>query len=145
MIIADDIQERLIQFAAKIITLCDTLPHTPTGDHIAGQLLRSGTAPALNRVEALSTKTPAEYLRNLKLALKALDQSEFWLRIIIASDILSQNMLAPLITDCQHLQRILSAGINYANNPSQRQTINHQPPNYSTTRLPDYPTKGLPD
>lgn len=39
----DDIQERLIQFAARVIRLCDTLLKANAGRHVAGQLLRSGT------------------------------------------------------------------------------------------------------
>ncbi len=41
----DDIQERLIEFAVKIIKLCSSMPKTLTGKHISGQLLRSGTSP----------------------------------------------------------------------------------------------------
>ncbi len=48
----DDIQERLIDFAVAIIKLCASLPHTLSGKHIAGQLLRCGTSPAPNYAEA---------------------------------------------------------------------------------------------
>ncbi len=40
----DDIEVRLVDFAVRIINLCDNLPRTRAGNHIAGQLLRSGTA-----------------------------------------------------------------------------------------------------
>jgi four helix bundle protein len=121
MIKEDDIQERLIQYAARIIAVCDTLPTTTAGEHLAGQLLRSGTTPALNYVEARIPGAPSESVHKLKIALTELKESEFWLRIIIASDILSLNMLAPLIGECHQLQRILIARIKTAGKPATRQ------------------------
>ena len=121
----DDIQERLIQFADKIVTLCDTLPPTTAAEHIAAQLLRSTITPALNFIEARLAETSAETIDNLRIAVVALTESDLWLRSIIAGDILSPDTLAPLITDCQQLQRILIAGINYSSKPA---TADHQPP-----------------
>ena len=48
----DDISERLIEFAARVIHLCNELPRNPAGKHVSGQLLRSGTAPAPHHAEA---------------------------------------------------------------------------------------------
>jgi four helix bundle protein len=114
----DQIQERLIQFGANMITLCDTLPLTTTGQHIAAQLLRSAAAPALIRVQPHTAETYAKILNNLENAVAALDESEFWLSIIIASDMLPPDMLAPLIADCQQLQHTLIAGIKSAAKPA---------------------------
>ena len=41
-----DLNNRLIKFAALIIKIADTTPNTKAGNHLSGQLLRSGTAPA---------------------------------------------------------------------------------------------------
>ncbi len=43
-----DLEERLINFAVRIINIVETLPNTRAGNHIAGQLVRCGTAPAPN-------------------------------------------------------------------------------------------------
>lgn len=59
----DDIQERLIQFAARIINMCDALPHTLAGRHVGKQILRSGTAPAPHHGE--SQMLPTSKLTNL--------------------------------------------------------------------------------
>ena len=48
----DDIQERLIEFAARTVLLCEGLPKTVSGRHIARQLLRCGTASAAHYAEA---------------------------------------------------------------------------------------------
>ena len=44
---ADTLEERLIDFAVRIIKLSASLPQTSAGRHISGQILRSGTSPAL--------------------------------------------------------------------------------------------------
>jgi four helix bundle protein len=50
--VADALEDRLIDFAVRIIKLSASLPKTPAGKHIAGQILRAGTSPAPNYGEA---------------------------------------------------------------------------------------------
>ena len=116
----DDIQERLIQFAARIIKVCDDLPNTTAGKHIARQLLRSGTAPAPHHGEARSAESPADFIHKLKIGIKELNETEVWLRIIIASEMQSQKKLASLMDECRQLQRILSASIKTARQSDNR-------------------------
>jgi hypothetical protein len=54
----DDIQERLIQFANKIVALCDTLSPTTTAERIGTELLRSTLTPALKLLETRLAETP---------------------------------------------------------------------------------------
>jgi hypothetical protein len=44
---ANELENRLIDFAVRVISVADALPDTPTGKHISRQLLRSGTSAAL--------------------------------------------------------------------------------------------------
>lgn len=110
----NDIQERLIQFAAPIIKVCDTLPKTTAGKHIASQLLRSGTSPAPNHGEARSAESTADFIHKLKISVKELNETEVWLRIIIASDLIPVSLLEPLLDECIQLQRILNTSIKTA-------------------------------
>jgi four helix bundle protein len=110
----DDIQERLIQFAARIIKVCDSLPKTTAGKHVASQLLRSGTAPAAHHGEARGAESPADFVHKLKIAIKELNESEVWLRIVVASNMLPRKQLTPLLDECNQLQRILSASVKTA-------------------------------
>ncbi len=48
MVKGDDIEDRLIDFAVRIIQVCDSLPDTAVGRHVRGQLLRCGTSPTPN-------------------------------------------------------------------------------------------------
>ena len=131
---ADGIQERLLQFGDRIITLCDTLFLTTAGEQIAAQLLRSGITPALNLIEARLAETHAESINKYRIAVAALDESEFWLRSINPGDMLSPDTLAPLITECQQLRRILIASIRYGGNPAKRPLAAID---YPTTQLPN--------
>ena len=110
----DDISRRLIQFAASVIKVCNTLPATTVGNHISGQLMRCGTAPAAHPAEAQSAESSADFIHKLKLAVKELNESEVWLRIILASNILPTPNLDTLLDECNQLQRILSASIKTA-------------------------------
>ena len=73
----DDIEERLIDFAVRIIWVSETLPDTASARHIRGQLLRSGTSPAPNYAEARSAESKRDFVHKLKIALKELNESRF--------------------------------------------------------------------
>ena len=110
----DDIEERLIDFAVRIIKVCDHLPNTRTGNHIAGQLLLSRTAPAALYAEARGAESTKDFVHKLKLSLKELDESRVWLKLIDRSGILSQSKLHNLSQECDELCRIVSASVKTA-------------------------------
>ena len=107
----DDIQDRLIRYAARIIKVSDSLPKTTAGRHISGQLLRCETAPAAQYGEARGAESAADFIHKLKIAVKELNESEVWLRIIVDSTMLTQTQLCHLLDESNQLQRILSASI----------------------------------
>ena len=65
-----DIEDRLVAFAVRIVTLCDNLSDSRSRNHIAGQLLRSGTAPAAHYAEARNAESSRDFIHKLKLGLK---------------------------------------------------------------------------
>jgi four helix bundle protein len=87
---------------------------------VAGQPLRSGTAPAPHHGAARSAESPADFVHKLKIAVKELNESEVWLLIAIASQMLSASSLADLLDECNQLQPILSASIKSARQSSRR-------------------------
>ena len=105
----DDLQERLIGFAARVIQVCDALPNTEAGKHIGNQLVRSGSSPAANHAEAKSAESTADFIHKLKIAVKELNESEVWLRIIVTSKMMKQSKLNDLLNECKQLQKIISA------------------------------------
>ena len=110
----DDIEERLIDFAIRIIQVCNALSNSTTELHIKQQLIRSGTAPAPNYAEARSAESSKDFIHKLKIALKELNESRIWLKIIIRANLLPENRLNTLLDECEQLCRILSTSIHTA-------------------------------
>lgn len=65
-----DLEDRLIDFAIRINDVAESLPDTALGKYIKGQMIRSGTSPALNYGEAQSTKSTNDFVHKLKIVLK---------------------------------------------------------------------------
>lgn len=57
-----ELEERLINFSVLIIEIVETMPDTRAASHLAGQLLRSGTSPALNYGEAQSGESRRDFI-----------------------------------------------------------------------------------
>lgn len=108
---ANAIEERLIDFAVRIIKVADALPATSAGKHIARQLLRSGTSPAPNYAEARGAESRADFIHKLKVALKELNESCVWLRMVCHADLMKMEQIKALIDENQQLCRILNASI----------------------------------
>ncbi len=77
-----DLNERLIDFAVMIIGITDALPNTKAGNHLAGQLVRSGTSPSLNYGEAQSGESRSDFIHKIKIVLKELRETMNALKII---------------------------------------------------------------
>ena len=77
-----DLGKRLINFSVLIIRLCDTLLNTRAGNTVAGQLVRSGTSPALNHGEMKDAESPDDFIHKAKVILKELRETFNALQII---------------------------------------------------------------
>ena len=77
-----DLEERLINFAVAIVKIDETMPNTRAGNHLGGQLLRSGTSPALNYGEAQSGESRKDFIHKIKIVLKELRETYVCLKII---------------------------------------------------------------
>jgi four helix bundle protein len=77
-----DLDERLVDFAILMIRISENLYNTKAGNHIAGQLIRSGTSPALHYGEAQSAESRADFIHKVKITLKELRESGNSMRII---------------------------------------------------------------
>ena len=77
-----DLEERLLEYAAQIVRLVEKLPNTRAGNHIAGQLLRSGTSPLPNHGEAEGAESRGDFIHKLGICHKELRESHRWLKLI---------------------------------------------------------------
>src|SRR5215475_2183373 len=108
---ADELEERLIDFAVRIIKLSANLPKTPAGKHITGQILRSGTSPAPNYGEARGAESHADFIHKIGIVLKELNETSIWLRVIDRSEILKNELLTGIIEENRELRRIFTASV----------------------------------
>ena len=70
-----DLEERLIDFAIRISEVAESLPNAALGKYIKGQMIRSGTSPALNYGEAQSAESTNDFIHKLKIVLKELRET----------------------------------------------------------------------
>ena len=107
----DDIAERLLDFAVRVIKLVNALPKTIVGRHIAGQLVRSGTSCGSNYEESRGAESRADFIHKLGIALKEIKESRFWLKVIYHAKIMKPEQIESLIAECEELAAIIAKSI----------------------------------
>jgi four helix bundle protein len=107
----DDIQERLIDFAVELIKLSSSLPKSRAGNHVAKQLLRSGTSPAANYGEARGAESRNDFIHKLRIVVKELNESIIWLEILKCSEMQTHTYIEPILIECTELAKIISSSI----------------------------------
>lgn len=111
---ANQLEKRLISFAAAIVSLSSKLPRTPQGRHICAQILRSGTSAAANYGEARGAESRADFVHKLKIVYKELNETTIWLEITSESSVLSAENLGAIVAENRELCRIIAASIKTA-------------------------------
>ena len=111
---ADVLEERLINFAVRILKLSAGLPKTTAGKHIAGQIVRSGTSPASNYGEARGAESQSDFIHKLGIVLKELNETFIWLRIIKRSHMINEKLLKSILEENSELCRIFISSLKTA-------------------------------
>jgi four helix bundle protein len=110
-----DLEERLTNFAVLIIELVETMPSTKSANHLAGQILRSGTSPALNYAEAQGGESDKDFLHKIKIVLKELRETLVCLRIIHKTNLFtSEEKLKALVKEADELVAIFVTSVKTA-------------------------------
>lgn len=125
-----DLEDRLLEYATRIIRLVESFPSTLASRHVAGQLLRSGTNPLSQHGEAQAAESPEDFRHKMKVGLKELKETWRWLR-------LSKNVplvktpatLDPLLQETDELIRIFVTSIRTSATNSAKKSKN--PPSNS--------------
>lgn len=108
---ADDLKKRLKVFALRIIKLTESLPNNITGKTLGNQIIRSGTSPSANYRAACLGKSGKDFLNKLKMVEEELDETLYWLELIVESGLLKANLLDDLIKENQELFKIIVSSI----------------------------------
>lgn len=77
-----DLENRLLEYAAMIVRLVEDMDKTRAGNHVGGQLLRSGTSVLFNHGEAEAAESPRDFVHKLGVCLKELRESKRALRLV---------------------------------------------------------------
>jgi len=110
-----DLEDRLLTYAAEIIRLTEGLPHTRSGNHVAGQLLRSGTSPLPNHGEAQAAESRHDFVHKMSICLKELRESRRWLRLIHRAPLTGDpKSVETLVLETEELNRIFAKSIKTA-------------------------------
>jgi four helix bundle protein len=108
---ANQLEKRLIRFAASIVSLTSKLPRTIQGRHVCAQILRSGTAVAANYGEARGAESRADFIHKLKVVHKELNETTIWLEVIAESRLLTVADITGIVAENRELCRIIAASI----------------------------------
>ncbi len=99
-----DLEDRLVKFTLTVMEIVEGLPNTRAGNHIAGQLIRCGTSPALNYGEIQSAESRKDFIHKMKIILKELRETCICLKIIKLKPLIkSSQRLEPVMKECNEL------------------------------------------
>jgi len=111
-----DLEGRLIEFAVRIIDTTEALPKTVASKNLSGQIVRSGTSPALNYAEAQSAESKADFVHKMKICLKELRETFVCLQIIQRKGYFKEPRLEALLNENTELISIFVKSIQTAKN-----------------------------
>ena len=104
----------MLEYSARIIRPVERLPNTRAGNHIANQLLRSGTSPLPNHGEAQAAESANDFVHKLKICLKELRESCRWLLLIRRVPLLRPRLVNSLVKETDELVRVFVRNIQTA-------------------------------
>ncbi len=111
------LRERTKVFALRIIRLFGSLPKRIDAQVIGKQVLRSGTSVGANYREAQRSRSKAEFIAKIGDCLKELDETSYWLELLVESDIVQFKLLEPLQDECNQLLAIFTTISKKAKQP----------------------------
>ena len=112
----DTIENKSFLFAVRITKLCRYLQEERREYVLSKQLLRAGTSIGANIAEAQQAQSRADFVSKLNIALKEAVETNYWIRLLHASDYLTEPEFISVIADCKELERMLTSIIKTTRN-----------------------------
>ncbi len=106
--------EKTLKFAARIMKLHKYLIKEKKEHIISKQIIRSATSIGANANEAIYGSSKADFIAKLQISLKETAETEYWLRLLILSDHITEKEGESLLNDCLEIKRILISTLNTA-------------------------------
>lgn len=98
-----DLQDRTKRFALQVISTFSTIPKTTPAQVPAKQLLRSGTSVGANYREAYRGRSKAEFIAKCGDSLRELEETAYWLELLVEGKIVPAETLAAIRQECDEL------------------------------------------
>jgi four helix bundle protein len=108
------LRQRTKKFALRILRLYSALPKSTEAQVIGKQLLRSGTSIGAHYREAFRARSTAEFISKVEVALQELDETDYWLEILIEGKIIEERKLQALRSEVNELMAILVSAVKSA-------------------------------
>jgi four helix bundle protein len=115
-----DLRLRTKRFALCIVALSTSLRGDDTIDVLKRQVLRSGTSVGAQYREACRARSPAEFVSKLESASQELDETAYWLELMMESGLVPKQRLTELLSEAEELMAIFVASARTAKATSQR-------------------------
>jgi four helix bundle protein len=110
-----DLEERLLEFSVRVIRVTESMKRSRAANHVADQLLRSGTSPYGNHGEAEGAESRDDFIHKLKICYKELRETRRWLRLVQRAGLIAKpTLLEGLIAESDELVRIFASSIRTA-------------------------------
>ena len=106
--------EKSLKFASRIVRLYQYLLKEKHESIISKQIIRSGTSIGANANEAIYGISKADFIAKLQISLKETAETEYWLRLLVLSEYITEAEGDSLINDCLEIKRILISSLNTA-------------------------------
>ena len=103
------IETKSFQFSVRIVKLCKYLLDEKKEFILSKQLLRAGTSVGANIAEAQQAQSRKGFISKLCIALKEAGETDYWLRLLRATDYLTESEYKSVITDCKELEKLLTS------------------------------------
>lgn len=107
---AFELESRLIEFACRVMEMAEKLPETYGARHLASQIIRSATSPALNYGEVQGAESRDDFIHKMKICQKELRETFVCLKLIEKRGWFAQGKLTALINESNELIAIFVAG-----------------------------------
>ena len=104
-----ELLQRTKQFALRIFKLVGALPQTIQGRAVASQLIRSGTSVAANYRAACRARSKPEFVAKLGVVEEEVNESAFWLELIMETNLLSATKVEPLLSEASEIVAIMAS------------------------------------
>ncbi|MGB5770388.1 MAG: four helix bundle protein [Crocosphaera sp.] len=105
-----DICERTFNFSVRIVKFCSFLNQQGYESRdLARQLIRSGTSIGANVEESQAAQSTADFISKLKISLKEGRETRYWLRVLIASELVPESRISSLLNECNELINIIGS------------------------------------